>query len=86
MVVHVVYTGRSYQQAGALPETLTLADDASLADALDAIRGLLPGEQALPPSCLLSVSGQHLGTLASHRERPLSDGDELVLIAPVAGG
>jgi molybdopterin converting factor small subunit len=35
---------------------------------------------------LIAVAGKHLGTLASHTPSPLADGDELTVIAPVAGG
>jgi molybdopterin converting factor small subunit len=28
----------------------------------------------------------HLGTLRAHQAHPLCDGDELLLLAPVAGG
>ena len=54
--------------------------------ALEALAGLFPEGRPLPESCLIAVSGAHLGTLRSHTARKLEDGDELVLIAPVAGG
>ena len=69
-----------------LPDELSLADGATLDDALNALQASLSDELKLPTSCLISVAGQHVGTLGSHRECPLSEGDELVLIAPVAGG
>jgi molybdopterin converting factor small subunit len=69
-----------------LPERLTLPDGASLDDALESLVGQLADARLLPPSCLISVSGQHLGTVADHSKHTLRDGDELVLIAPVAGG
>ena len=46
----------------------------------------LPGDNPLSASCLVAVSGMHLGTLADHRPQTLKDGDELLLLAPVAGG
>ena len=84
--VNVVYTGRSYQTAESLPQEITLADGAALGDALRAIGEFLPDGQELPATCLVSVAGQHRGTVAAHSNDRLADGDELVLIAPVAGG
>ena len=86
MKIKVIFTGRSYQLAKNLPAELTLSDEATLDDAIGVLQEPLTAEQRLPDSCLVSVSGEHLGTLASHRSRALADGEELVLIAPVAGG
>jgi len=70
-----------------VPATLhSLPEGATLDDALTAVAGHLPADRPLPPSCLVAVSGTHVGTLGSHPARQLADGDELVLIAPVAGG
>ena len=86
MNIKVVFTGRSYTLADDLPGDLTLPDGATLKDAIGALQERLSGEQQLPGSCLVTVSGEHLGTLANYRERAIADGEELVLIAPVAGG
>ena len=86
MNIRVVLTGRSYHLASEVPEQLALAEGANLDDALRAISAQLPTGEQLPPSCLVSLAGQHLGSLANHRCQPLSEGDEIVLIAPVAGG
>lgn len=86
MKVRVVFSGRSYDAAAALPDCLDLPDGAPVEDALRQLAGLMPEGKRLPTSCLVAVSGKHLGTLQSHRPHPLRDGDELVLIAPVAGG
>ena len=85
MKIRIAITGRSYHLAEPLGDEMTLPDAASVSDALSAITEKLAGEQ-LPSSCLLAVSGDHLGTVANYQDRPLSDGDELALIAPVAGG
>lgn len=85
MRVRVIITGRHYDAAVAMPEVLELDDGCGVDDALRQLAALQPA-QAFPSSCLLVVSGQHLGTLARHADRRLSDGDELALIAPVAGG
>jgi molybdopterin converting factor small subunit len=86
MNVQVVITGRSYDAAANVPDQFTLDEGATLDDALKAVAAALPDDRPLPPSCLVAVSGTHLGTLGSHPSRQLADGDELVLIAPVAGG
>ena len=86
MKLRIAVTGRGYHQAQGLPGELTLAEGASVEDALGEISGLLGDRQALPPACLVSLAGCHLGTLGSYENALLNDGDELVLIAPVAGG
>jgi molybdopterin converting factor small subunit len=86
MKVRVVISGRSYDTAETIPEHLTLPDGSSVDEALQAVARLIPGGKGLPDSCLLALSGIHLGTLRNHKPRVLNDGDELVLIAPVAGG
>ena len=86
MKVKIVISGRGYHDAAALPEELTLPDGASVDDALARLDELLPEGVSLPESCLVVVSGDHLGTVASHAQRALADGDELMLVAPVAGG
>ena len=86
MNIKVVFTGRSYTLADNLPEELTLPEDAQLEDAIRALQARLADDQKLPGSCLVTVAGEHLGTLNNHRDRALTDGEELVLIAPVAGG
>jgi molybdopterin converting factor small subunit len=79
-------TGRSYHSAEQLPDSLDLPDGAGVDDALNSLTESMPDGESLPPSCLVIVSGQHLGTVSKHEARDLKDGDELTLIAPVAGG
>jgi molybdopterin converting factor small subunit len=86
MNIRIVITGRFYHTMDSLPDQLTLPDGASVDDALAELSSRLPADQPLPTSCLVAVSGRHLGTLADHQPATLSDGNELVLIAPVAGG
>ena len=86
MKVGIVVSGRSYDAAETIPEHLTLPDASSVDEALRAVAKLLPDGKRLPASCLVAVSGTHLGTLQNHRPHVLRDGDELVIIAPVAGG
>ncbi len=86
MKIRVVLTGRSYHTAASLPAELELGEGASLDDALNQINVALTEEATLPDSCLIAIGGQHVGTVASHPDVALQDGQELVLIAPVAGG
>jgi molybdopterin converting factor small subunit len=85
MKIQVVVTGRSYHLADDIPAEIELSDDATLDSALADINGRL-GEQPLPDSCLIAVAGKHVGSIAQHADSPLREGDEIVLIAPVAGG
>ena len=82
----VIFAGRSYHLAEQLPEALDLPAGSTVDDALRVLSTHLPDDQPFPPSCLVAVSGEHLGTIAAHRPRTLTTGDELILIAPVAGG
>jgi len=86
MNVRIVISGRNYDKTGALPEGIELPDGASLDEALKQLAERLPERTTLPDSCLIAVSGTHLGTLGRHRPHTLEEDDELVLIAPVAGG
>lgn len=86
MRVRLFVSGRHYDLAAKMPEELTLDDGATLDDALERLRSLASEGRQLSGSCLVAVSGRHCGTLASHRPEPLRDGDELVILAPVAGG
>jgi molybdopterin converting factor small subunit len=86
MQIRLFVAGRSYERVARIPEEIHLDDGATLDDALRELSGLLPDGQELPASCVLAVSGRHCGTIGSHRPEPLRDGDELVVLAPVAGG
>ena len=86
MKVSVLFTGRSYQTGGQLPGELEVPSGARVSDAIRMLEECLPDGEQLPPSCLVAVSGEHIGTVAQLDDRSLDDGQELVLIAPVAGG
>ena len=86
MRIQVTYTGRNYQTAEQLPAELTMDDNCSVADALQVISERLSQDTQLPTSCLVAVSGEHLGSVGQCQDRPLKENDELMLIAPVAGG
>lgn len=82
----VVIVGRNYHGYDSAPQHLDLPDGATVDDALGALAQRLPDGSTIPDTCLVAVSGAHLGTLKSHRPHILRDGDELLLLAPVAGG
>ena len=86
MKVRVVISGRAYDATEQIPQQITLPEGCRVDEALQTLAGLLPTGKELPGSCLIAVSGTHLGTLDQHQPRVLTDGDELVVIAPVAGG
>jgi len=86
MIIRVVFSGRGYDQAQQLPAELELPDGATVDAAIDRLSDGLPADAPLPPACLLAVSGKHLGTIGKHSGQSLRDGDELLLVAPVAGG
>ncbi len=86
MKIRIVLSGRGYDVAESVPEALELPEGAAVADVLLAVNERLPEDRPLPTACLIAVAGVHLGTVSRHREQELHDGDEVVLIAPVAGG
>jgi sulfur carrier protein ThiS len=84
--ISVIVTGRAYHAAGQLPDEIELPDESSVDDALEYLKSKPGPAGELPASCLVAVSGKHVGTLSDHATVTLRDGDELTLIAPVAGG
>ncbi|MGA2064220.1 MAG: MoaD/ThiS family protein [Thermoguttaceae bacterium] len=86
MNVSLTMTGRGYPAAEGLPANLTLADGATLDEALQALAALVPAGKAPDGNCLVAVSGRHLGTVRDHQPHVLRSGDELLLMAPMAGG
>ncbi len=86
MNIQVVITGRGYDAAAEVPERVSLPDGCGLDEALRTLATMMPGGKGLPESCLVAVAGNHLGTVGSHGPCVLRDDDELMIIAPVAGG
>ena len=86
MQVKVIISGRNYHTLGSIPARLDLPEGCTLHDAIQTAAAALPAGVSLPEACLVAVSGKHLGTLHSHLPCVLKEGDELLLIAPVAGG
>ena len=86
MKIRLLVSGRNYQAATQLPDELELPEGARLDDAIARLEQSMPEGASLSPNSLIAVSGTHVGTLAAHPNKELSDGDELVVVAPVAGG
>jgi hypothetical protein len=84
--VRLMVSGRGYQASESLPQSLALPEGCSLDEALQTLASLMPADRRLDGRCLIAVSGTHLGTVRSHRPYVLREGEELVVIAPVAGG
>lgn len=84
MHIRVVITGRNYHALGHAPLELELPEGSTVEAALESVAQRLG--QPLPETCLVAVSGDHLGTVRTHVPRELRAGDELLLLAPVAGG
>ncbi len=85
MKIRIVFSGRNYQAGQSLPAALELPQGSTVTEAIEKLAELI-GEGNLPGGCLVALGGTHLGTVASHRPEPLAEDDELVVIAPVAGG
>jgi molybdopterin converting factor small subunit len=85
MQIQLQFTGRGYPAAHRLPEEIDLEPGADLATALRRISAHL-GDETLSNSCLIAVSGKHVGTLGNYINQTLRDGDEIIVLAPVAGG
>ena len=86
MKIRLIISGKNYHLMASIPDQLDLPDKTSVDEALQQLTELLEDETALSPSCLVAVSNRHLGTVANHEPCRLRDGDELVIITPVAGG
>ena len=86
MKIRLVFAGRNYDLADQLPVEWELAEGATIDDLLQILAERLLEDRSLSASCLLAVSANHIGTVASHPTHPLRHGDEVTIIAPVAGG
>lgn len=60
---------------------LRVAPPATVADVVRQLRGVLPGASRIPERPLVAVNQVH-----ARLDTPVSDGDELALLPPMAGG
>jgi molybdopterin converting factor small subunit len=86
MKIRLFVTGRGYHHASSLPPEIEVPHDAKLHDALAVVQSLLADAAPLSASALVALGGEHVGTVRQFDNRTLRDGDELTIIAPVAGG
>jgi len=84
--IKLVVSGRAYPRAASLPDALDVDEGCTLAEALARVAAMLPDGQGLPSAGLVAVGGQHAGTVCRHSNPTLRDGEELVIVVPVAGG
>jgi molybdopterin converting factor small subunit len=84
--IRLVVTGRGYHAADSLPDQWELPDGATVDDVIRMLVDCYGQGPGWSETSLIAVAGRHLGTVASHVSAVLQDGDEVTLIAPVAGG
>lgn len=84
MKIRIVITGRGYDAAQA-PREVEVPAGATVSRAIAAALGSDESGQ-MATSTLVIAGGRHLGTLADYEDAALADGDELMLLQPVAGG
>ena len=86
MNIRLAITGRSYHLAGSIPQSIELNADCTLQEAIEHVRQLFPSDNPVADSCVISVAGKQRGTVGAPSAHQLRDGDELLIVAPVAGG
>ena len=80
MTVTVRFFASYAEKLGTRELDLTLPDGATVADVIRAVTRL-PGARSLPPSPLVAVNCSYAAATT-----PLTTGDEIAIIPPVAGG
>ena len=77
----VQFFARYAELVGTETATITLRAPATVAHVLGAVRSRFPGARQIPvrPLCALNLAQANLST-------PVSNGDQLALLPPVAGG
>ena len=85
MKISIEYSGRNYDRASLFPDSVNLPDNSDLQTLIDHL-GSLGCSDSLSPSCLVSVSDLHCGSIGSHSNPKLKNGDAVLVLSPVAGG
>ncbi len=86
MKLRIAISGRNYELAAPFPNEIELPEGSTIDDALELLSTNFSEGRSFPPSCLLGVAGKHVGNVGSHPAVALHDNDEIVILAPVAGG
>ncbi len=81
MQVRVLFFGMLKELTGTAYDSITLPDNATLADLLDQIEGKVPKLKEIMPSIAISVNEEYASA-----DSKLSNGDEVALLPPVSGG
>lgn len=79
--IRVRFFARYAELAGRAEGTLTLPLPATVSDVLIRARREWPGASALPPEPLAAVNLRH-----ARLDAPVTDGDEVAVLPPLAGG
>lgn len=79
--IRVRFFARYAELAGRAEGTLTLPLPATVSDVLSRARHEWPGTTALPAEPLAAVNLRHV-----RLDTPVSDGDEVAVLPPLAGG
>ena len=81
MAVRVLLFATYADLAGAHSVDIPVESEATVGDVLRQLRVLLPGAGRLPERPLVAVNQVH-----ARLDSPVSDGDELAVLPPMAGG
>lgn len=79
--VRVLFFARYAELVGRSTATITLALPATVADVVGRVRRELPGGAGLPERPLAALNAEH-----ARLDAAVTDGDEVALLPPVAGG
>jgi len=79
--VRVRFFARYAELAGRSEGTVTIPLPATVSDVMKQVRDAWPGASALPAQPLAALNLRHV-----RLDAPVSDGDELALLPPLAGG
>jgi len=81
MKVRVLFFARYGELVGQDEREVTIPGTATVGDLLSQLRSSLPGAEKFPVRPMVAVNQAHSGLEAS-----LSEGDEIALLPPLAGG
>jgi molybdopterin converting factor subunit 1 len=81
MAVRILLFATYADLAGTHSVDVTVGSQTTVGDVLDQLRALVPEAQRLPERPLVAVNQVH-----ARLDSPVSDGDELAVLPPMAGG